>query len=165
MKKIFYVLPLSLLLCACPPDDNSPQYSSYEPLVMKRADFENTIQFQQAHSLQNIAKMYTFGDMIFITERYQGVHLIDNSDPKNPVNKGFIRVLGCVDVAYKSSTLYVSSATDLVAIDVTDYQKPKEIGRQRNIFPQLKDPDDLQVGDGRTFPENSVIIDWIKTTK
>lgn len=166
MKKLFYTLSFGLLLWSCSEPDNdiisgpSTGLSSYTPIVMQRESFEKSISFQQAHSLQNIAKMYTSGNVIFISERYKGVHIIDNSDPSNPQNKGFIQVPGCIDVAYKSNVLYVSGGRDLIALDISDYQNPTELSRQTNIFPQLKDPQGLEAN--LQYPENAVVIDWVK---
>lgn len=161
MKKIFYTLSFGLLLWGCTePDSDIYEHSTYEPIIMQRDVFEKSISFQKAHSLQNIAKMYSFDNLLFISESYKGVHLIDNSDPSNPQNKGFLQIPGCIDIAYKDNVLYVSSAKDLIALDITDYQKPVELSRQKNIFPPLTDPEGNTVYG--SFPENTIIIDWLK---
>ncbi len=163
MKKQIILWLCAVILASCTTIDDgggsstSTSYNQYEPVVMTRESFEKSIKFQEAHSLQAIAKMYTYGNIIFISEKYKGVHIIDNADPKNPVNKGFIQVPGCIDIAFKKNILYVSSSTDLVALDLTDYKNPAEISRQREVFPQLQSPDGFYIGE---YPENAIVIEW-----
>lgn len=165
MKKLI-ILWLSIVAFtnSCTTVDDEEEvatYNEYSPVLMTRENLETSIKFQEAHSLQSIAKMYTYGDIIFISEKYKGVHVIDNTDPKNPQNKGFIQIPGCIDVAFKNNILYVSSSTDLVALDLTDYENPVEIGRQRDVFPQLESPSGYYSG---TYPENAIVIEWNQKT-
>ncbi len=163
MKKLLYLFVLSFFMTACCADcydEPDYYYGGYDPIIMYRTDFEKSIEYQEPHSLQNIAKMYISGDYIYISEKYKGVHIINNSDISKPVNEGFIRIPGCIDVAFKDSILYVSSAGDLVALDITDYKNPVELYRNEDTFVALPAPDgNYYQGE---MPENSVVIEWIK---
>ena len=65
-------------------------------------------------------KIYIKGDYIFINEKKEGIHVIDNSDPSNPRNISFIAIPGNLDIAVMGNILYGDSYTDLVAVDITE---------------------------------------------
>ncbi|MDL2320681.1 hypothetical protein LJC45_06085, partial [Alistipes sp. OttesenSCG-928-B03] len=82
-------------------------------------------------------KIYAKPPYIFINERYKGVHVIDNSNPEDPEQIGFIVAPGCVDMAVKGDIMYLDNAVDLVAFDLT---QKKVTERIRNIFPEHRAP-------------------------
>lgn len=139
--------------------------TAYKPLFMKRSDLESSIKFDTAAELNNPAKIYYKDNIIFISESYKGIHIIDNTNPAAPVKIGFIRVVGCLDMAIKGTTLYVDNATDLVAIDASDATKPFVAKRIVNAFPEPFPPDQLSIPtqynkDNR--PPDLVLVSWIK---
>ena len=108
---------------------NVPVYLSYNDLrtssIVKTASSE----------LINPGKIYFYKGYIFINEELKGIHIIDNTDPRNPVNKSFIKVPGNMDMAIKDNILYADSYIDIVAIDISDLENPKEVKRVENVFP------------------------------
>ena len=66
----------------------------------------------------NPGKIYFKEGYIFINEELKGIHVIDNRNPENPQNIGFIEIPGNVDIAIKNNTLYADSYIDLGAIDI-----------------------------------------------
>ena len=48
--------------------------------------------------------MLVNGNLIFVSERYRGIHVIDNSDPESPQDIAFIRVPGNIDIAMKGES-------------------------------------------------------------
>jgi hypothetical protein len=105
---------------------------------MKRGDLEKSVSFAAPRPLRNLGKIYLKGDTLYLGEKYEGIHVIDNSDPKNPRKLGFIVAPGCVDMAIKNGMLYADNAVDLVCFDLT---QRKEVNRKRNVFPPLVPPD------------------------
>ena len=77
-----------------------------------------------------------------LVEKYKGVHLIDNSDPSNPVRKGFLRVPGCQNVAVGNGTLYVDNAVDLVGVRI-DFAtlKGQVVARKKRVLPEIESPE------------------------
>lgn len=140
--------------------------SSYEPVLMPKEQLKQSIAFKEPQPLQEPGKIYMLGKYIYVNEKYKGVHVIDNTDPSNPVSVGFIRVPGCLDMAAKGTTLYVDNATDLVALDISNVSNPVETSREENVFPELEaTPDGGYLPEQYTKanrPANSIIVDWIK---
>jgi hypothetical protein len=116
---------------------------------------------KDAQPIVKPGKLYRYGNFILINEQYKGVHLIDNQNPKAPVNLAFIQVPGNVDFAVKNNMLYVDNAVDLVAINLQDVHNIKISKRVRNAFPALPPPDNLR---GHYYlgevPQDAVIVGW-----
>ena len=175
MKKfclIFLFLFLSLLFFSCIGDDyeDPPFYSSYEPILMKKSKLESSIYLAEARALKKTGKIYYKDGYIFISEKYEGIHIINNKDPKNPRNVGFINIPGCLDMAIKQDTitneniLYVDNASDLVALKLSADPKNFEVvKRVKDIIPELKPPDGQDLQDkfkASSRPSNTVIVNW-----
>ena len=144
-------------------DPPPPPYTAYSPLMMERSAMEQAIAQQAPRDIQDPAKIYAYGTYLFISEKFQGVHVIDNANPARPVNQGFIRIPGCVDMAVRGTTLFADNATDLVGIDVLDPTNVREISRVRNAFPVLLPPDLGQIPDVyQNRAEDMIIIEWRK---
>jgi hypothetical protein len=65
-----------------------------------------------------------------------GIHILDNRNPSQPHNVGFIELLGNADIAIKDNKLYADSYIDLVWFDVSDPANPQLDGRLENAFPE-----------------------------
>jgi hypothetical protein len=55
----------------------------------------------------------------------EGVHVVDNSDPSNPVNQSFINIPGNLDIAIVDNHLYADMFSALVVFNLTDLQSPQ----------------------------------------
>jgi hypothetical protein len=106
---------------------------------MKRSDLEQSVKYAEApRALRSLGKIYVKGDTIYLGEKYEGVHVINNADPARPVNVAFIIIPGCVDMAVKENILYADNTVDLVCVDLA---QRREVFRKRNVFPPLTPPD------------------------
>ena len=144
-------------------EEPPPAYTAYSPVMMERAQMEQAIAQQAPRDIQDPAKIYAYSNYLFISEKFQGIHVIDNQHPARPVNKGFIRIPGCVDMAVKGTTLFADNATDLVGIDVSDPTHVREISRVRHAFPVLLPPDLGLVPEVyQNRSEDMIIIEWRK---
>ena len=138
--------------------------TTYEPVMMSRSQLESSIAFKPARSLNNAGKIYMLGDYIYISERYKGIHIINNADPQNPVNEGFIQVPGNLDVAGKDNMLYVDNGVDLVSIDISDPNTLRVTDRVKNALPEILPPDGGVVAKS-TKPQDAVIVGWTLAKK
>jgi hypothetical protein len=164
-----YVVAASLfvgmvLFNGCPYYDwDDYEYPAIVPKLMSKDDLVNSIKFAPARDLVKPGKIYTKDNLLFVNEKYEGVHVIDNADPANPVKLGFIEVPGCIDIAMKASTLYVDNATDLVAINIADPKNPMVTERMREIFPPLTNNEAYY--NSMNFDKTKfVIVGWKDTT-
>ncbi len=83
----------------------------------------------------NLGKIYYKDATIYVNEGNLGVHVIDNTDPTNPVKKKFLQIPGCRDIAIKGDILYADNVGDLVAIDISDIDHPVELSRIAAFHP------------------------------
>ena len=153
-----------LALSSCPGwEEPEPIFTEYSPIMMKRSDMEAIISQQPPRDIQDPAKIYAYGNYLLISEKFQGIHIVDNENPSRPINLGFIRIPGCVDMAVKDATLFADNATDLVSIDVSDPTNVRMIGRVPNAFPVLLPPDLGQIPETyQNRPEDMIIVEWRK---
>lgn len=157
---------LTILVSCVDPERNSDFFSAYKPVLMDRESLERSIKWQPPAEIKSPGKIYYKDNFIMISERYKGVHIVDNTDPKNPIIKGYISVPGCVDMAMKENTLYVDNAVDLVAIDVSKINVGQiEVKKRiKETFPELVPPDGMSIPNRYTKaarPKNSVIVNWV----
>ena len=123
MRKI-PLLPLLVItvfmLPSCLKDNVTREYTVFEPIYKSKSEVLAEIKSSTPVSISNPGKIYMYGNYIFLNEVNKGVHIIDNSNPANPVIKAFINIPGNVDIAVKGSTLYADLYTDLVVVDISN---------------------------------------------
>lgn len=141
--KSHFLLSLAVAAClgltfqSCLKDkcERTVSYIRVEP-VFKTLDeiHSGTVVQETPRALVSPGQLYFYNDLIFINERHEGIHVIDNTHPENPVNSLFISIPGNDDIAIKDGVLYANSYVDLLAINLQDYQV---MGRVENVFPPL----------------------------
>jgi hypothetical protein len=131
-------------------------YTIFTPVYKTKAQVRENIRANSPRALQNTGKLYTFGSTIFLNEIDKGIHVIDNSNPSNPVNLGFIDIPGNRDLAVKGNVLYADLYTDLVAIDISDPAHVQVTKVVENVFPH-------RFYDARfNMDTTKVIVDWLR---
>jgi hypothetical protein len=137
-RVLFFIKGLFILLVLASCQDtitrtyqvNTPVYMSYDEL---RTSFKST----GAQEIIQSGKIYFKDDFIYVNEFQKGIHIIDNSNPENPVNLKFIEIPGNVDLAIKGQMLYADSYVDLLTIDISDLENIVEVDRDTNVFPYI----------------------------
>ena len=87
----------------------------YADLNLFRSDDVNS----QPRNLENPGKIFISTDLMLIGEGEAGIHIIDNSDPSNPVFINFLNIPGNREFAVKESKLFADSYYDLLQIDIS----------------------------------------------
>lgn len=165
MKKIYlFILFLPLLFAY----DSDPFYNSsgYYPVLMERPQLEKSILYREAQTIKNPGKIYYKDQVIYLVEKYKGIHVIDNSNPENPHRTGFINVPGCIDLAIKNNSLFADNSIDLVAINISNGPEQLQVTQRiKNVFPEPTPPglDFIpHMFQLRERPENTIIVGWEK---
>ncbi len=164
--KILYLLLLIITLQSCwwtNESDDVPTFppiqSNYKPVIIQRSEFESSTSFENPRSIINSGKIYVKGQFLFINEKNEGFHIFDNSNPENPLNIGFIKVLGSSDLAVNDGIIYVNNAVDLIAIQPDFVASTIEITKRiPNTFPQLVSPEGLEY---YNLQPDEIIVQWI----
>ncbi len=133
---LMLLLIASVLITGCEQDrcTRTEEYVGYEPVYKRIDELRIPASYTAAKSLTAPGKIFYYKGYLLINERNDGVHVIDNKDPENPINLGFIEIPGNLDMAVHDDILYVDSYLDLVAIDMTNPTAPVEVSRVEDVF-------------------------------
>jgi len=141
MKQILTIAIIlsSLMLClqSCIQDDCTNEFTfiEYTPVYMTETELRQDIIAEAPRALQKPGKIYFYEDYIFLNESRKGIHIINNSDPSNPINEAFISIPCNMDIAVKEKIMYADNCIDLLAIDISDLSNPVLKNRTENVFP------------------------------
>jgi hypothetical protein len=109
-----------------------------EPVFMSESEFRSSVVVShQAQKISNYGKICFYEGYLFVSESGKGIHIIDNTDPSNPKNTGFIELLGNADISVRDNMLYADSYIDLVWFDVSNPSEPVLKGRLEAVFPEV----------------------------
>ena len=165
-KPLVAVLVLALL-SSCEKKTEFAEYLVARPLIMTKADFINSVDILPPQPIDESGKIYTYQDMIFINDKYEGIHVIDNSNPVSPQKIAYISLAGTVDISIKDDVLYADSIRDLVLFDISDISNIQEISRMQDV---LQDnvlwPFEADIIEWEEYDyENELIVGWETTTE
>lgn len=163
LKTIFSIALLLIGLSSCM-DEYTEEFTANKPIYLSYEKLRTAVKFSAARDLVNPGKIYFKDGYLFINEEFEGVHVIDNSNPEAPTNIGFIEIPGNVDLAIKENVLYADSYVDLVAIDISNINQPAEVGRVERILPYTLPTHDNKYRIADVDEEKGVVIDWEITT-
>jgi hypothetical protein len=142
MKKHYLLsilLMAALFIQACdtweetPPNFEVDNILGYRPVYATLEEAE--VKGLPPQSLENPGKIYVINDYLMIVDNLRGVHVYDNTNPENPVNKGFIQLYGSTDIAIRDNVLYADQQSDLLAVDISNPLNINLLSRAENIFP------------------------------
>lgn len=150
------------LLVPCETDDDfvpvDPSFSSYEPVLIKRLDLENSITLKDPIPITKSGKIYVKDKLLLINEVRKGFHIYDNSNPENPTPIQFLEILGSTDLEIRDNMLYINQATDLIALDYDEESQNINITKRIiNTFPELISPDGFGASN---IMQDEIVIDW-----
>lgn len=140
MKRNHYLLillsGLALALGGCLRDEckSSRTFVRLDPVYKTPLEFRTGVRAESPRALHKPGKIYAFQQYLFINERQEGIHVIDNSDPANPRSVAFWAIEGNVDMAIRGNYLYADQYVDLLTIDIGDLQNPRLVCRSQDAF-------------------------------
>ena len=131
-------LVASLLLLGTACSDNveiTHRYTFMRPIYTPTAEIRNSFAVEAPRTLTGTGKIYYRAPYVFINQPGEGVHIINNTDPANPVNEKFINIPGNFDLAVLGNILYADSYVDLLAIDISNVNNVRVVKRVEQTFP------------------------------
>jgi hypothetical protein len=126
---------LAFLFSGCMKDKITRTYKISTPIYEVLTKFREGIKSQPPIEVSTTGKLTVAGKYIFLSEPYQGIHVIDNSNPSNPKNVSFINIPGNEDMAIKGNELYADAYGDLVTFDITNPLDVVAKNFAANVFP------------------------------
>lgn len=133
-KHIILMFMAAIFLQGCCRESNRT-YIAQKPVYLSAEELGKSIQSTGPQPLKKPGKIYFKDKYIYINELYEGIHIIDNTNPAAPQNIGFIKIPGNVDLAIKGKYLYADNVTDLAVLDISTPTQAKEVKRVKEIFP------------------------------
>lgn len=136
LLRIAFVGIVLTAFAGCLRDDckSTRTYVRFDPVYKAPSEFRVGISAEAPRTMHNPGKMYGFGTYLFINERQEGIHIIDNADPTHPQNIAFWKIPGNVDMAIKGNYLYVDQYVDLLTVDISDLLHPNLVCTQEEAF-------------------------------
>ena len=151
------VVPIFFSACIKDSCKKVHTYSYFVPVYKTKAEVRANIKSNAPREVENPGKIYIYGSYIFLNDIDKGIHVINNSNPSQPVNMAFIDIPGNIDLAVKGNILYADLFTDLVAIDISNPESVVLKKVVENIFPNR------YYGGGFTGNASiNFITDWIR---
>jgi len=147
--------------------DCSVKIYGWKPVFEASANYK-TISATTPQSTINAGKIYVYNKYILQVETGEGIHIIDNTNPDNPVKKGFIKSKCAAEVEMKDGYIYTNNFNDLVTLQYNfSTNTVQEVGRVANTFQRLEDNYTLiqPPGSGNylcNYPKDSVVKSWSK---
>lgn len=143
VKILSFLLTLStlgLFLTSCEKEPNSGigEVPGLKPVYVNANDTES-VTFEEPREIERAGKIYYNHPYFYVNEKGMGVHVVDLSDKANPQRLGFISIPGNIDLGMKGNVMYADSFTDLLAIDVSNYQQPQILKRIHNLYDETID--------------------------
>jgi len=111
-------------------------YTLYTPITEMKSTYLAAINGDPAKKIDSAGKIFRKDPWIFLNDVDEGIHIIDNSDPRHPQQVAFLSIPGNQEISVRGNTLYADMYGDLLAIDITDPLHAKVKGYAYNVFKQ-----------------------------
>ena len=138
MKKIALFLSFTFLLCLPSCEDKGQEdlqeYLIAVPITMTEDEFINSVEVVSPVPTKESGKIYAYQELIFVNDKYLGIHVVDNSSPGSPRKQSFIKIPGNVDIAVRNNYLYADSLRDLLVFDISDMNNIRLVNRLKNVL-------------------------------
>ncbi|MEO1010230.1 MAG: hypothetical protein AAFX53_02935 [Bacteroidota bacterium] len=163
LTAVFFVVA-SFVFLSCDRNSDDGEFAEYvvaTPLMMDRAEFRSSIAILPPQRIEESGKIYAYKDYIFVNDKYRGVHVIDNSNPRNPKKINFLQIAGNVDISVKDDFLYADSIMDLLVFDISDIGNIKEVNRLENVLQEyLAWPVEADIYDWEGASSGDIQVGW-----
>lgn len=148
----------------CCYDDCGPYREwGYRPVYSNL--LEDIILLEEPRTVVNPSKIYIYKNYLLVIERQQGVHIIDNMDPRNPTPINFLKIVGNNDVAIKNGVLYADQFENLVSIQLDSLETKLVKNRTTEVFENFDyydvAPDEPDVYYECPDPSLGVVVEWV----
>lgn len=132
----FAMLLFSLFTLSNCSDKSTLTYKTTElvNITLSLDDLRSGFAVESVKTLEKPGNIYVYGKYLFINEQHDGLHIVDNSDPSNPIFIGYLRIPGNSDLVIRNNMLYANSGPDMVILDISNPLKVQFVKRTLNAF-------------------------------
>lgn len=164
MRNFTFLVSLFLLLQSCDPLGSgswSGGQQAYVPVYVKPENL-TAISVQSAKAITKPGKVYVKGNLLLQNDVNTGVHLIDISNPSQPVKLAFLNVPFSTEISIKDNFLYVNNFNDLLVFNISNPSSPSLVKRLEDVFPYHNN--EYPPVSNRYFecvdPSKGIVVDW-----
>src|SRR5688572_24976820 len=112
------LLLLSALFSGCMKDKTYRTFTMHKPHYAVRQEVKDAAKLQEPQSLKDLGSFALYDNTMYITEKNKGIHVIDYSNPSNPVNKGFLPIPGNLGLSIRNNVLYADCFCELFVFKI-----------------------------------------------
>jgi len=123
-----------LILPGCLKDHVTESYQIYEPVYALKTAVLAGINGDPGTPVSQTGQIYVKGSYIYLNDPDKGIHIIDNSDPSNPVQTAFLNIPGNLNIGIRNNILYADMYADVLSIDISNVHQVKILGMVRSFF-------------------------------
>jgi hypothetical protein len=166
LKSSFFIV-LCLAIFSC--NNDKVEYEMVTvatPEILSKADFRTSVEVLGPQNIDEAGKIYAYSNYIFVNDKFQGVHIIDNTNPEIPQAIAYIKIPGNVDISIKNNFLYADSSVDLLVFNISDINSVQLVERLEDVFSvyDYQIPIEAQEINWNNFDfNNQVIVGWSVT--
>ncbi len=131
-KKSTIFFLIGLMLWGCQKSEEELIVTGYAPIY--RASNTEVRLTPSPTEITAAGKVVTKGDVIYVVEIGQGIHILRYIPGTAPSHIGFINSVGCSDLAIKGNRIYTNNLQDLVTIDISSTDQIKVLSRTKDVF-------------------------------
>ena len=137
--RLFFIFLVFFVLVSCDKEIDVT-YTGMAPIYRSYDDFTDIKTLPPA-KMVDLGKIVAVNNTIFINEKLKGIHVIDNSDSKSPVNKFFLNIPGNTTFTIKENTLYADNGLHLLVIDISNLENIVFVSHIPNQYKLTKEVD------------------------
>ncbi|MDQ3847106.1 MAG: hypothetical protein M3342_24285 [Bacteroidota bacterium] len=157
-------IPLLLILAVgCVPDamNRTEQLMSFVPVYASK-QVVSDIAVQAPKPTSAAGKIYAYGAYLFQVEQYEGIHIIDNTNPRQAKKIAFLKVPLCTEIAIRNNHLYTNNLNDLLVFNLDNTTAPQLVKRLGGVFPAVNQtyPPQSGVYFECVDPAKGIVVRW-----
>jgi hypothetical protein len=137
MKALYPVLLIYVVFTAssCNDADKQENFTAPAKIPVYATDTAWTkVEITTARQAENIGKITTYNNYIYLVDLNKGIHIIDNSNPSSPAKISFISIPLCTDIAIKNNVLYANNGSDMIVLNIANPQQPQLLKRIERVY-------------------------------
>lgn len=135
----------------------------YKPVYSN--DLNDIVKLEDPKPLKNPGKIYSYKNYLLVNEVQQGLHIIDNTDPTNPIQTHFLTIAGSNDVAIKNDIIYADQFNNLIVVSLDSIAGIIEKKRLPEVFENYAYYDVSPEEEGVYYecpdPSLGVVVNWV----
>lgn len=128
---------LAFALSSCLKEKSLRTYTIYRSDYAVKPEVKENAKLHSAQSMKNPGSFVLYGTAMYINEKNKGIHIVDYSNPSNPINKGFIPIPGNKGLSIKNNILYADCYCDLFVFKIHQDQNVTLENTVPKVFPYV----------------------------